>query len=70
MESAYDKSSEQNTATVTKKLEEPKAKQKRSLWWKEENWPRLKKAMDIWRNPAVNGVCDEDFLELDEDPVP
>ena len=31
----------------------------RNLWWKEENWPTLKKAMEIRRNPAFNEVCDE-----------
>ena len=41
-----------------------------NLWWKEENWPSLKKDMDRGRNPVVNGVCEADFLELVEDPVP
>ena len=32
----------------------------RTLWWKEENWPTMKKSPKIRSNPAVNGVCDED----------
>ena len=32
----------------------------RNLWWKEENWPTLKKALEIRRNPEDNGLCDED----------
>ena len=59
MESEADNSSELDTSTVTKELEEPSAKQKSTLWWKEKNCPRLKKAMEIWRNPEINGVCDE-----------
>ena len=35
----------------------------RALWWKEENWPTLKKSREGWRNPAVNGF-------FNEDPVP
>ena len=50
MESESDNSSEQDTATVPKELEEPSEKQKRRLWWKEENWPTLKKAMERQRN--------------------
>ena len=45
MESGYDDSSEQDTVTATKDLEEPVAKQNRNLWWKEDNWPRLNKAI-------------------------
>ena len=45
MESGADNSSEQDTATVTNELEEPEAKKNRVLWWKEENWPSLKKYM-------------------------
>ena len=41
-----------------------------NAWWKEENWPRLKKDLDIWRNPTVDGMCDEGDLKVDEDPVP
>ena len=44
MESGADNSEEQDTGTVTKELEEPAAKQKRTSWCKEENWPRQKKA--------------------------
>ena len=70
MESGADNSSEQDTAIVTKEFEEPAAKRKRTLWWKEENWPRLKKAMERRRNPEVDGACDAACLGLVEDPVP
>ena len=70
MESGADNLSDQDTATVTKELEEPATNQKMNLWWKEENWPSLKKDMERGRNPVVNGVCEADFLELVEDPVP
>ena len=69
MESGADNSSEHDTATVTKYLEEPTAKRKRTLWWKEENCPRLEKATERQRNPSANGVCDAAFLELGKDPV-
>ena len=36
-ESGYDNSVEKDTATVTKDNEETTAKQKSTLWWKEEN---------------------------------
>ena len=45
MESVSDNSSEQDTATVTKELEEPAAKRMRILWRKEENLPMPKKAL-------------------------
>ena len=32
----------------------------RTLWWKEENWTTLKKALERRKNPEVNGLCDED----------
>ena len=35
----------------------------KTLWRKEENWPTPKKALEIWRNPAVNRF-------FNEDPVP
>ena len=60
MESGSNNSSEQDTATVTKELEEPVSKQKKTLWCKEENWRTMKKALERRRNPAVNRVCDED----------
>ena len=59
MVSGSDNSSEQNTATVTKELEEPAEKQMMILWRKEENWPTLRKDMEILRNPAFNRGCDE-----------
>ena len=62
MESGYDNSLEQDTATFTKELEKPAATRMMILWWKEENWPTLKKSLDTWSNPAVNGVCDEDTV--------
>ena len=70
MESGADNSSEQDIATVTKELEEPSAKRNRNLLCKEENLPRLKKYLGRLRNPAVNGVCDADCLELGKDTVP
>ena len=45
MESVADNSPDQDTSKVTKELEEPPAKQKISLWWKEENWSRMNKAL-------------------------
>ena len=36
----------------------------RTLWWKEENWPVPKKALERRKNTAVNGVCDEDNILL------
>ena len=64
MESGADKSSDKDTATFTKNLEEPEEKRKGDLWCKEENWPRLKKAMERRRDPAVNKVRDAACLEL------
>ena len=69
MEKGADNSSEQDTSTVTRELEEPSAKKKRNLCSKEENRPRLKKTMERRRNPSVNGLCDADCLELGEDPI-
>ena len=51
---------QQDTATVTKELEEPASTKMRVFWWKEENWPTPKKDLETRRNPVVNGVCDED----------
>ena len=45
MEPGADNSPEHDTATVNKELEEPEEKRNRTLWWKDENWLRLKKAM-------------------------
>ena len=36
----------------------------RTLWWKEENWPVPKKALERQKNTEVNGVCDEDNILL------
>ena len=69
MESGGDNSSEQDTATVTKEVEETTENQKKNFWWKEENWPRLKKVLERRRNPVVNGVYDAACLELGRDPV-
>ena len=69
MESGDYNSSEQDTATVTKELEEPLAKWNMTLWWKEETWPRPKKAMERWKNPAANGVFNAACLELGKDTV-
>ena len=41
-----------------------------TLWWKEDNWPSLKKLLEALSNPTVDGVCDEGDLELGKDPVP
>ena len=60
IESVSDNSSEQDTATVTKDLEEPAANKMRTLWWKDDNCSTLNKSLERQRNPAVNGVCDED----------
>ena len=30
----------------------------------------MNKYQDNWRKPAVDGMCDEAWLELGEDPVP
>ena len=62
MELGSDNSSDQDKATVTKELEEPEEKKMRILWWKEENCPTPKKALERRRNPAVNQVCDEDLV--------
>ena len=70
MESGADNSSDYDTSTVIKGLEESQSKQKRTLWWKEENCPSLNKSMERRRNPAVNGVCDAACLDLGEDNVP
>ena len=70
MESVYDNSSEQDTDTVTKENEEAEAKRKRNFWWKEENWPSLKKLLERLSNPTVYRVCDEGDLELCEDNFP
>ena len=60
MESGSDNSSEQDTDTVTKELEELAAKRMMNLCWKEETRPRMKKSIERRRNTAVNGLCDED----------
>ena len=70
MESVADNSSEHETSTVNKELEEPASKRKRNLWRKEYNWPRLKKDLERQSNPAVNEMCDAACLELRKDPVP
>ena len=70
MESGYDNSPEQDTDTVTKENKEPTANPSMDLWWKEENLPRMKKYMERLRNPKVDVVCDEGYLELGEDPIP
>ena len=57
LEAGADGSEEQDTATVTKEVEEPEAKRMRILGWKEDNWTTLKKALERRRNPEVNGVC-------------
>ena len=62
MEPGVDNSVEWHTATVNKYNEEPAENIKRNLWWKEENWPRLKKSLEIPSNPTVDGVCDEGSL--------
>ena len=41
-----------------------------TLWQTEEKCPRPNKALEIRINLAVNGVCNADYLELGEDPVP
>ena len=70
MESGADNSSDQDTDTVTNELEELVATLTMPLWWKEENWPTLKKALERQRNPDVNGVCYAACLELDDYLVP
>ena len=70
METGSDDSLEQDKATVTKEFEEPSENRKKNLWWKEENQPRLNKAMKIIRNPVVNVVCDAACLEWGKDPFP
>ena len=69
MESGADNSSEQDTSTVTKELKEPSAKQKCTLWCKEENCKSMNTDKERQGNPAVNGVCDAAWLELGEDPI-
>ena len=69
MESGYDNSLEHDTATVTKELQEPAENWNMTMWWKKENWPMLKKYMQIWRNLAVNGVVDAACLGLGNDPI-
>ena len=64
MESESDNSSERYIDTVAKELEEPSAKKIKALWWKEENRPRLKKAMERQSNPVFNGVWGEACLKL------
>ena len=70
MESGADNSAEQVTAKVTKELDETAENLKRTSWWKEENWSRMKKALENWRKPVVNGVSDEACLGLSKYPVP
>ena len=62
MESGSDNSSQQDTSTFTKELEEPAANQMRILWWKQQNWSMLKKALQRQRNPVVSLVCYEDLV--------
>ena len=40
------------------------------FFFKEENWPGIKKYLEILRNPTVDVVCDERDLDLSEDTVP
>ena len=70
MESGSNNSAYHYTDTFTKDNEEPASKRNRALWCKEDNWKRLKKLLEILRNPTVVGVCDEGYLELGEDPIP
>ena len=69
MESGADNSADQDTATVTNELEEPVEKQNMTICQKEDNWPMTNKYLDNWRNPAVDGVCDEACLGLGKDPI-
>ena len=69
MESVADNSVEQDTSAVTKDNQEPSAKQKSTLWLKEQNWPILNKSLERLMNPTLDGVCDEDNLELGKDTV-
>ena len=58
MESEEDNSAEQDAAVVTKENEQSSANQNRGLWWKEENWPRLKKSLVELMNSTVDVVCE------------
>ena len=68
-ESGSDNSSEKGTSTVTKELEEPTAKRKKTLWWKEDNWTRPKEDMDRQSNPVVDEEYDADYFGLGKDLV-
>ena len=70
MESGYDNSAEEDKSTVTKENEEPAAKRKRISWWKEENYLRLNKYLEIMRNLTVYRVYDEGDLDLGKDLIP
>ena len=67
LEPGADNSAEQDTATITKENddwaeEEKAANLNRTLWWAEENWPRLKKALGRQRKPKVDRVWYEGDL--------
>ena len=69
MESGADNSADQDTSTVTKDSDEPTENRKRTLWWKEEDYPRMNKSLERLRKATVYGVCDEGDLDSGEDIV-
>ena len=58
-----------DTATARIVEERRSANKHRNHWWKEDNWPRLKKALVNSLYPSLRGQCDEACLKLGLDPV-
>ena len=69
MESGAILSAPQDTATVRVAKERPAAKKQRNYWRTEENWTRLKRALENSQYPSLRGQCDEACLKLGLDPV-
>ena len=69
MKSGYGTSEERDISKVTKDNDKPDSKQNGTLWWTQDNWPSLKKSLEILKNPIVDGVCNEGDLELGIDSV-
>ena len=70
MESWDEFSAPHDTSTVRVSEEIRAGKIKRTQWWSQANWPRLKQALVKSRYPSLRRQCDVACLELGIDRVP
>ena len=59
-----------DTSTVRVSEERRSGKIKRTQWWSQANWPRLKEALVKSQDPYLRGQWDVDCLESGLDQVP